>query len=99
MSDLAPTVRTLAQRNHALILRGMADVTQRRVAELIGISESVLSEFKDKHLERAAAVIAACGYRITPCTDQSYPEAYIAALKTLAAVGLEGEPRNVEDGP
>lgn len=96
MSDLNGAVLNNARRNHAAILRGMQAVTQKRVADLIGVSESVLSEFKNNHLERAAAVIAACGLRCIPCTDQSFDESYITALKTLAAVGLGADPRREE---
>jgi hypothetical protein len=84
LNDLAPSVRSLAHRNHGMVLRGMAEVTQRRVAELVGVSESVLSEFKSQHLERLCAVIAASGLRIAPCTEHNYPDEYIDALKVQA---------------
>jgi hypothetical protein len=83
-------VLRLAQRNESAILRGLRDVTQSRVAELMGLSQSVLSDFKT-HIPRMAAMLAASGLRVVPCTAQQFDEGYISALKTLAAAGLRGD--------
>lgn len=88
MSDIDSAVLRLSQRNETAILRGLQGVTQTRVAELIGVSASVLSEFK-QHIPRMAAMLAASGLRVVPCTDQNYDEEYIKALRVLAKAGLD----------
>jgi DNA-binding XRE family transcriptional regulator len=85
MSDM---IRGRAQRTQSLLMRSMAAVTQRRVADMLGVSESALSAMKADHLERFAGLVVACGLKLVPATDQTFDESYISALKTLAAVGL-----------
>lgn len=99
MSDINPALRGNTKRAQSAILRGMAGVTQKRVAELVGISESVLSEWKSGQLERCAAIVAACGLRLVPCTDKTFSDEYIAALRTLSAIALDSSKALVdEDG-
>ena len=95
---IAEVIRKGARRNHSLLVRGMAQVSQKRVADLIGISEGTLSTLKAEQLERLAALIAACGLKLSAVTDQTFDEAYISALKTLATVGLGHEPRHDDGG-
>jgi hypothetical protein len=85
-------VARLTQRNHTAALRAMAEVSQRRVAELLGLAESSLSEHKDRHLERSMAILAACGLKVVPCTARTYSDEHIQALQTLAAIGLRANP-------
>ena len=89
-------IRGAARRNHSLLLRCIAEVSQKRVAALIGVSETTMSDMKNDQLERIAALIAACGLKLTPVTHQTYDESYIGALKTLAFVGL-GRPTVLGD--
>lgn len=85
---VSDSIRAKARKNHALLLRCMAEVSQKRVATLIGVSETTMSNIKNDDLERFAALVAACGLKLAPVTDQTYDEAFISALKTLAAIGL-----------
>lgn len=87
--QVADAIARRAQENYTLLLRSLAEVSQRRVADQLGISESALSTFKAEHLERACQVIAACGLRVVSVTEHTYEEADIAALRQLAAKGLQ----------
>ena len=63
-------------------------ISQKRVADLLNLSESALSAFKKDHLERACFLITACGLRIVPTTEQTYEEEDIYALRRLALRGI-----------
>ena len=92
------SIRRQAQRNHSAILRGLAQVTQSCVADLIGASEATVSRFKEMGLEQAAALLAACGLKVVPESAQVLDAEYIKALKTMAGVGLGHEPKSSEWG-
>jgi DNA-binding XRE family transcriptional regulator len=95
---ISPEIRRRAQSNLTALLRGMAAVSQKRVAELIGVSPTTMSDIKSDQLERFAALAAACGCKMVPSTHQTHDESYISALKTLAAVGLNGvDPKSEVD--
>ena len=96
--SIEDSIRASARRNHSLLLRGIADVSQKRIAALIGVSETTMSDMKNDQLERVAALIAACGLKLSPVTHQTYDESYIGALKTLASVGLGRAPVREEEG-
>lgn len=89
--DLDSAVLRLSQRNESKIARGIRDVTQVRVAELMGLSPSVLSEYLQKHQARIASLLAASGLKVVECTAEVYEESYIRSLKTLAAHGISGD--------
>lgn len=91
----ADPIRNAARRNHSAMLQAPSDLSQKRAAELIGVSEATLSAWKNDHLERAAALIAACGLTMRPITERTLPEEHIAALETLALIGLR---RGSRDG-
>lgn len=77
-----------AHASYTALLRALGEVSQKRVAEIVGLSESAMSTWKSDHLERACLVIAACGLRVVPVTEHTYEEADIAALRQLASKGL-----------
>ena len=81
-------LRRMAQRNHSALLRGLAEVGQRRVADLIGVSESTVSGMKNDQLERFSALLAACGLKAVPSSERSLGDDHIQALETLAAMAL-----------
>lgn len=81
-------LRERGHRNYSLVLRSLAELSQKRVAEMLGLSENIVSAFKTDHLERACIIVAACGLRMVPVTEEVYEEAEISALKTLAALGI-----------
>jgi len=52
------------------------------------IQRSGRSTWKNEHLERAAALMAACGLTLRPITERTLPEDHLAALETLARIAL-----------
>ena len=89
MNDrVSESIRVRAQKSHSALLRGLASVSQKRAAELIGCSETTMNSIKADQLERFAALVAAVGLKLVPITDQTFDESFISALKTLAAIGL-----------
>lgn len=88
MELVADVIRSAAQRNHSELLRALSELSQKRAAELIGVSEATLSTWKNEHLERAAALMAACGLTLRPITERTLPEDHLAALETLARIAL-----------
>ena len=85
---VADVIRSTAQRNHSELLKALSELSQRRAAELLGISEATLSTWKNDHRERAAALMAACGLSLRPVTDRTLDEDHLAALETLARIAL-----------
>lgn len=93
---LDDSIRARARRNHSLMLRCIAEVSQKRVAALIGVSETTMSDMKNDHLMRFCALLSACGLKVVPSTEQVYDESVISAIKTLAAIGLGRDLRRDE---
>ena len=81
-------MRALTRRNNSILLRCFAEVSQKVVADRIGVSEATISSIKSDQLERFAAIVAACGLKLVPITAQTYDESFVEALKTIAVVGL-----------
>lgn len=95
---ISDAIRRSTRRNLSALLSGMAAVSQKRVAELIGVSETTLSGMKSDHLERFAALAAACGLKLVASTAQTVDDDHIAALETLAAMALRsGEKRRMRN--
>jgi DNA-binding transcriptional regulator YdaS (Cro superfamily) len=89
MGPVSPAIAERARKNHTSILRSLAQVSQARAAELIGVSETTVSRFKDGGLEQAAALLAACGLKCVPQEMQCFDPEYVRALKVMAGVGLK----------
>ena len=87
--SMSDHLRRVAQRNHSALLSGLAQVSQKRVADLIGVSEATLSSMKNDQLERFSAFAAACGLKLVATSEQTYKAEHITALKTLAQVALD----------
>ena len=82
------SILRVAKRNHSALVRGISTVSGKRVADLIGVSESTLSGMKSEHLERFSALAAACGLKFVSTSERSLDERHISALETLAAIAL-----------
>jgi DNA-binding XRE family transcriptional regulator len=90
--ELTEAMRAQARKNHTLLLQCIAEVSQKRVADLIGVSEATMSGIKNEQLERIAALVVACGLRLAPITERSYDDDYIRSVHTLAKRALELDP-------
>ena len=90
---MSESIRAGTRRNASMLAKSRASTSQRRVAELMGISETTLSEMKgDGKLDRLGALIAACGLKLAPASEQTFDAPYIDALRTLAKRGLDNAP-------
>jgi hypothetical protein len=77
-------VRGQAQKNLTLILKAMQTVSQLHIAKMLGEGTSTISEFKKEHLERLAAMLAACGLKVAPAGQESNDPDEMQALRVLA---------------
>lgn len=71
-----------------MFLQALARVSQTRIAEQIGVNDSQVSRFKADDLERAAAVLAACGLKLVPVDAVLYDRDKAVALLALARHAL-----------
>lgn len=83
MAELSTSIAERSRKNHTTILRALAGVGQVRAAELIGVSESTVSRFKDGGLEQAAALLAACGLKCVPLEFRCIDERTFSAFELL----------------
>lgn len=96
---ISETIAAQARRNHTTILRSLAAVSQAKAAELLGVSESKVSRFKDNGLEEVAALLAAAGLKVVDIDMQCFDPEYVRALRVMAGVGLkQPEPHALEWG-
>lgn len=84
MASLSPALAELSRKNETAILRGLAQHSQARIAEQLGVNDSTISRFKDGGLSQAAALLAACGLKVVPCDMQCFDRDKVHALLTLA---------------
>lgn len=88
MAAVCSAIADLSRKNETAILRGLAEHSQSRIAEQIGVNDSTISRFKDGGLAQAAALLAACGLKVVKtdriCVDVRRYE----AMCTLAQAAL-----------
>ncbi|MFG0381077.1 CII family transcriptional regulator [Pseudomonas sp. zbq_18] len=85
--------RELASKNEAAILRALAGVGQKRVAEGLGISESAVSRMKSGgELAKTAELLAALGLELHEVGSLHMRKEVAESLRVLAALGLELSP-------
>lgn len=91
---LSESIRCRANRNLQAILHALAERSQVKVSELLGVSESTVSR-TDKG--QIADFLAACGLKAVPLQMQCFDPEYVKALKVMAGVGLTApEPKSLE---
>lgn len=66
MTKLSPKQHETARKNERLILRSLAEVTQKGLAEMLEVSESKVSRMKDGDLEELCVILAALNLQIVP---------------------------------
>jgi hypothetical protein len=89
-------IRETAQRNYTTALKALAELSQTRAAELMGVSDTTVCRLKSSELEQICTLLAACCLRVTPTSCEVYDEAFIAALRTLARHGINASPKSQE---
>lgn len=91
MSESSDRVPEMARNIESHLLRALAERSQARVAEALGVDESTMSRWvaAESGLRRACEVIAALGLRLRPAHQPDFSETYVAALETLAREQLD----------
>lgn len=89
MPAVSPIIEARARKNRGAILRGMAEQSQVKVAERMGVNESSVSRMKDVEVERIATFLAACGLKLVREDQECYEPGYIESLRQLLAIELQ----------
>lgn len=81
----------LMRLNESVLIKALTMTTQVKVAELLEISETAVSRFKDKEgeMQRLAAFAAAAGVRLVRADASYVAPDHLKALKVLAALSFE----------
>lgn len=87
--SLPPAER--ARKNEQVILQALAATGQSTVALAMGVNESTVSRMKDGAIGQAAALLAHMGLKVVPVGVECFDPEYVAALRTLAAHGVQKE--------
>jgi transcriptional regulator with XRE-family HTH domain len=91
MPAVSSAITETARKNERVVLQAFARVSQTKVAELMGVSDSTITRLKDNgSIEQACALMAACGLKVVPTDMQCFPQDKVHALLTLAKAHLEG---------
>lgn len=79
----------------SMLLRGLASVGQRTVADAIGGDETLVSRFasgtRGLHIGQIGPAFAAMGLKIVPADSVNVPLSELQALRTLARKALGEE--------
>ncbi len=84
MAAVSPAIAETARKNERAVLQALSRVSQTRVAELLGVSDSTVTRFKEGGIEQACALLAACGLRVVGEDMQCFSRDKVHALLTLA---------------
>jgi hypothetical protein len=85
--SLSPVER--ARKNVQVILQHLAATGQNELAKAMGVHESTVSRLKGEHLETLGHALAHMGLKVVPVGVECYDPEYVAALRTLANVGIK----------
>lgn len=91
MTEVSEVTSRKARKTQTVILQALAEKSQARVADLMGVSESTVSRLKGEGLAQIAVFLAACGLKVVPETSHTYDQEYIRSLKHLAGLGLHAQ--------
>jgi hypothetical protein len=62
-------IQSLCSRNVAVALKAIQAATGKRIAHLLNVTESTVSDFKSEDLEKAMQVISAAGLKVVPADE------------------------------
>jgi hypothetical protein len=84
--------RERARKNLSIVLNAMAEKGQNELAKAMGVAESTISRMKGEGgLEQVVGALAHLGLKVVPVGYECYDPEYVAALRTLANVGIKKE--------
>lgn len=84
MSQSSTPLTELARKNERAVLQAFSRISQARIAEQMGASDSTVSRLKDGQLEQFCLLLAACGLKAIPTEMQCFSRDKVHALLTLA---------------
>lgn len=92
--EVKPNLDESARKIHTSILQALANASQKRVADALGIHESSVSRMKstDGDIENMARLLAVLGLKVVAVDVLTYKPEMINALHTLARAGLDLSP-------
>lgn len=79
-----------SRKNETAILKALASLGQARLADLMGVSESLVSRQKsDGQLAKTAEMLAHLGLKVVPAGMKCFDPEYVEHLRALAQIGLK----------
>lgn len=88
MNEVSPELRERSRKIETLLRNALAEVSQARVADKMGVSESTVSRIKDTEIERMALFMASLNLRLVEADQLLISAQDLQALRHLAARGL-----------
>lgn len=88
MPEVSEQTGKRSRKIHTAILQALAELSQTRVADLMGASESTVCHIKNEKLVQLSNFLAACGLKVVPESAAVYDDAYINSLRHLASIGI-----------
>jgi hypothetical protein len=89
MAELSISGDGIARENLSAIFQALSEKGQGAVAQVMGVSDSSMSRWKSDEIPVMAKFLTALELNVYPNTFVVVDPAYLAALRTLARVGLE----------
>lgn len=89
-ANRAENTRKIGARIQSEILQRLAEVTQTRAADCMGVSASTISRAKED-LDTVCQLIAALGFQLAPVDAVVVSQADLQALKRMAFKYLQSE--------
>ena len=90
-TTLSQTKHASARKYEALILQQLADIGQRSVANAPEVHDSTISRMKNGEIEALCRFLEALELKVVKADAVTACPKYLAAVETLAAIGLEHE--------
>lgn len=87
MTQASDETKARSRKTETQLRNRLAEVSQKRVADIAGKDESAVSRWKDMQLEPAALYITALGFKLVPLDLITADE--VKAMRTLAMRGLQ----------
>lgn len=78
------SVTNLCKKNETAIKNALGRVGQTRIADLVGLSDTTISRWKDNDAEKVAGILAAAGLMVVSEDTPDIDAGYLAALEYIA---------------
>ncbi len=83
-----------SRKNISIVLQSLAATGQNEVAKAMAVHESTVSRMKEGGIDTFGSLLAHLGLKVVPVGMECFDPEYVAALRTLANVGIrQNSPR------